>query len=108
MLYASGDPERKDEIWSILQAQMDALSASLTIDDLEKIRCKAATGVTLAGERPGGRMQRLGKQWLYQGHYTTLEEELERVNRVGVEDLREVLEAFASGPRTIGWMLPKG
>jgi predicted Zn-dependent peptidase len=100
------DPDRRDEVMQILDAQINGLSASLTDDDLEKIRCKAATGVTLAGERPGGRMQRLGRQWTYQGRYTTLEEELTRINRVTVEDLRGAMRDFPARPRTLGWLLP--
>jgi predicted Zn-dependent peptidase len=63
--------------------------------------------VTLAGERPGGRMQRLGRQWTYLGSYTTLEEELSRINAVTVEDVRRVFEQYPLRPRTVGWLLPK-
>ena len=84
LLYIACDPERREEIWSIANAQSDALSSTLCDADLEKIRCKAATGVTLAGERPGGRMQRLGRQWTYLGTYSTLEEELAKINAVKI------------------------
>lgn len=106
MVSVSCDPERRDEVGEIVEAQIAGLAASLTDDDLERIRCKAATGVTLAGERPGGRMQRLGRQWTYLGRYSTLEEELERINRVSVADVRKVLAEFPLSPRTVGWLLP--
>ncbi|MFN7020137.1 MAG: M16 family metallopeptidase [Phycisphaerales bacterium] len=106
MAYACCDPERRDKVLKIVSEQAEGLGASLREDDLEKIRCKAATGVTVAGERPGGRMQRLGRQWMYQGVYTTLEEELSRINRVTVADLRGLLGDFPVRPRTLGWLLP--
>jgi predicted Zn-dependent peptidase len=105
-VYVSCDPQRLDEIWKIVEREIDNLSASLTEDDLEKIRARAATGVTLSGERPGGRMQRLGRQWTYLGTYTTLEEELERINAVTVADIRALLEEFPLRPRTVGRLLP--
>jgi predicted Zn-dependent peptidase len=105
-IYVCCDPERREEVFKVVEEQIAALSDSLRDEDLEKIRCKAATGVTVAGERPGGRMQRLGRQWTYQGLYTTLEEELARINRVGVADLRNVLRDFPTRPRTLGWLLP--
>jgi predicted Zn-dependent peptidase len=106
MLSVSCDPERLDEAWAIVERELAALSASLTEDDLSKIRSKLATGVTVAGERPGGRMQRLGRLWTYLGMYTTLEEELERITAVTVADVRKVLEEFPMRPRTIGRLLP--
>lgn len=107
LVYVSADPERLEEVWSIVEREIDNLGASLTEDDLDKIRSKIATGITLAGERPGGRMQRLGRQWLYQGRYTTLEEELERVNRVTVGEVRTLLNDLrAMRPRTVGRLLP--
>ncbi len=79
---------------------------SLTEDDLERLRNKSATGVTLAGERPAGRMQRLGRQWVYHGEHRTLEEELARINAVTLDDLRAVAAAFPFRPRTVGRLLP--
>lgn len=100
------DPARREEVFDVVERELGSLADSLKEEDLEKIRCKTATGVTLAGERPGGRMQRLGRQWTYQGSYTTLEEELARINRVGAADLRDVLKDFPMRPRTLGWLLP--
>ncbi len=107
MLYVSCDPEKKDQVWEIVEKELAGLEASLKEEDLERIRAKAATAVVLAGERPGGRMQRLGRQWTNLGAYTTLEEELEKINRVTVDDLRGILRDFPLRPRTFGTLLPK-
>lgn len=106
-VFACCDPDRREEVSAIVDRELERLADSLRDEDLEKIRCKAATGVTVAGERPGGRMQRLGRQWMYQARYTTLEQELERINRVTVADLRAVLRDFPMRPRTLGWLLPE-
>lgn len=105
-VYASCDPDKADEVWGIVERELNGLAASLTEQDLERLRNKLATAVTLAGERPGGRMQRLGRTWLNLGEYMSLDEELDRINAVTLADLRAVHEAFPFEPRTTGVMLP--
>lgn len=107
MVFVTCDPDRREEVWEVVEKQIRELSQTLTEDDLAKIRTKAATGVTVAGERPGGRMQRLGRQWMYHGAYVTLEDELARINAVTVDDVRAVFRDFPLTPRTLGWLLPE-
>ncbi|TVQ32259.1 MAG: insulinase family protein [Phycisphaeraceae bacterium] len=106
-VYASCPPERAGEVWSVIEREIDNLVDSLEESDLEKLRNKLATAVTLAGERPGGRMQRLGRLWTYLHKHLTLEEELDSINAVTIDDMRAVFEAFPFSPRTVGKMLPK-
>lgn len=105
-VYASGDPDRLGEIRAVIDRELETLIDSVTEDDLERLRAKLATGVTLGGERPADRMQRLGRQWTLRGTYTTLEEELERINRVTLGELRAVYEAFPFRPRTVATLTP--
>ena len=85
---------------------MDGLADSLTEDDLLRVRSKIATGATLAGELPAGRMRRLGHLWTYLWEYRSLEEELERINAVTLDDLRAVHEAFPIQPIVTGRLTP--
>jgi predicted Zn-dependent peptidase len=105
-VFAAGDPERTDEIWATVEREIAGLADSLTDDDLAKLRSKMATGVTVASERPGDRMQRLGRQWTYLRQHRSLEEELARINAVTLADVRAVLEAFPMGRMTVGRLLP--
>jgi len=105
-VFATCDPDRADEVWSILERETDNIASTINDDDLERLRNKLATSVTLAGERPDGRMQRLGKQWTYLGVHRTLEEELAKINAVTMNDIRALCEAFPLKPRTIGRMMP--
>jgi predicted Zn-dependent peptidase len=106
-VFASGDPERADEIWSVIHREIESLVASVTEDDLERLRNKLATSVTVGGERPADRMQRIGRLYTYLRRYTTLEEELAKINRVTLADLRAVADAFPLTPSTVGRLLPQ-
>jgi predicted Zn-dependent peptidase len=105
-LFAACDPDRMDEVWAVVEREAAALADSLTEDDLAKLRSKMATGVTVAGERPGDRMQRLGRMWTYLRQHRSLEEELARVSAVRLNDVREVLAAFPLDRMTVGRLLP--
>jgi predicted Zn-dependent peptidase len=105
-VFASCDPARADEVWSKLLHEIRGLRDSLVPDDLERLRSKLLLGVTLGGERPADRMQRLGRQWTYQRAYTTLQEELDRINAVTIADLRGVADAWPLAPITTGRLVP--
>jgi predicted Zn-dependent peptidase len=105
-VYASGDPERADEIWAAVMKEVDHLVGSITEADLERLRSKLATSVTLGGERPADRMQRIGRLWTALGRYTTLDQELDRINAVTIDEMRRVAAAFPLRPTTVGRLLP--
>lgn len=106
MLFVVADPDRLGEVWAIVEREIAGLRDTLSEQDLERIRRKTVTSVTLAGERPGGRMQRLGRQWTSLGEYSTLDQELARLNAVSLDQVRRVLEEFPFRPRTVGRLLP--
>jgi len=106
IVYAVGDPERLPEIQSRIEKEIAGLADSITEKDLERLRNKVATGVTLAGERPSGRMQRLGRVWSYLGRYLSLEDELARINAVTLQELRDVWKAFPFEPRLVATLKP--
>jgi len=106
LIYASCSPENYPEVERIARREMDHMVRSLTNDDLERVRSKIATAVTLHGELPGGRMKRLGRVWTYIGEYRSLESELARINAVKLKDLRNVHEAFPIQPVVIGHLTP--
>jgi len=107
-VYASCDPERADGVWETVERECAALAESLTDDDLERLRNRLATGVTLSGERPSDRMQRIGRLWTLTGTHRTLEDELDRIERVTLADIRSLLDAFSLRAVMAGRLLPGG
>ncbi len=105
--YASGDPSSLDQIWDTMLKEIRNLKDSVTEDDLAKLRSKMLTSVTLAGERPNGRMQRLGRLWSTQGKYYSLEEEIEQINAVDVDSVRDLIDRYPLDQCTVGRMIPQ-
>lgn len=105
-VYASGEPDRADDIWATVETEIANLRGSLEQQDLDKLKAKYATAVTVGGERPGDRMQRLGRLWSYLGEYRPLEDELTRIQAITLDDVRAILDEFPLSPRTTGFMLP--
>ncbi|MHC4106827.1 MAG: M16 family metallopeptidase [Planctomycetota bacterium] len=107
LVQLSCSPDTAEKAERIVLEEIDRLPASLTTDDLERMRSKTATGLTLAGERPAGRMQRLGQVWTYTGERRSLERELERINSITLDELRAVSGDFPLRPRVIGRLTPE-
>lgn len=108
IVFASGDPDKLARIEEVVREELRAVVDGMDEHDLERLRAKAATAVTVGGERPADRMQRLGSRWTLLGDYLPLEEELEQVRSVTLEDLREVARRYGMEPTTWGVLRPGG
>ena len=105
-VYASGDPEKLDEIWDVMSKEIRSLKDTITQEDLVGLRSKMATGATIGSERPGDRMQRLGRLWTMTGEYLPLEEELAKIESVTIDDLKAVCDAYPLDRCTLGRLIP--
>ena len=107
-IYASCSPDAAAEVEQTVLKEVASFADTVTADDVERVRSKIATAVTLAGERPAGRMRRLGHLWTYTGGYRTLDEELERINAVTLDDLKRVAGEWPLMPVVTGRLSPNG
>lgn len=99
--YATCTPERWEKVEKILIETIDGYANSIDAGEIERAKNKIATGATLLGESPLGRMRGLGAQWTYLGQYIPLEVELDHIMQVTVDDIRNLLEQMPLQPRTI-------
>jgi len=105
--FGSCDPDRAQEVETILMRTLDEESSSIDSAEVERAKNKLATSATLQDENPGGRMRSLGIQWTYLGHHLSLAEELEHLMSVTVDDVRAMVsQSFR--PRTIVRLGPSG
>src|SRR5690606_24263399 len=92
---------RAEQVEAKLLETIDGVAADLNDDEVERAKNKLATGATLQGERPRGRMMSLGSTWMCLGEYLPLEEELRRLQAVTADDIRRLLDEVPMRPRTI-------
>jgi len=100
-------PESVDSIESMMRQAHDDLMESVSEDDLAMARSMIRTAVTVHSELPAGRMQRLGRMVTTVGHHVPLDEELDAINAVTLDDLREVAEAWPMQPLVVGRLVPE-
>lgn len=105
-VYASGDPAKLDQIWDVMSTEIRGLKDSITQDELVSLRSKMATAAMVAAERPGDRMQRLGRLWTMTGQYMPLEEELNKIESITIESLKELCDQYPIDRCTLGRMIP--
>ncbi len=105
--YAACSPDDADRVEEIMRAELARLPDTLTDTELSNARAKVATAVVTAGERPAGRMRRLGMLWLYRGAYASLEDELAEINRLTTADLRRVAHDFPLRPAMAARVVPE-
>lgn len=106
-VFAAGEPGRIPEIRAVIEREISNLAQSLNDDDLDRLRNKVRTAATVGGERPGDRMQRLGRTWTALGRYESLDDEVDRIGKITLAELREVAEAFPLMPATLGMLTPE-
>ncbi len=102
------DPKDASEVEAACRKEIAGVLDGLSDDDLLRARSKIATSVTLAGERPSGRMNRLGTILAYCGEYCPLEEELARIEAVTLDQLRSYASRWPLAPRMVARLEPLG
>ncbi|MDA0802201.1 MAG: pitrilysin family protein [Planctomycetota bacterium] len=100
------DPDQLPEVERIITEEASRLGGSLGDEELIRAKAKVNTGVVFAGERPTGRMKRLGTQITSHGTYQSLDDDLEKISRLTVADLRGFLDRWTPTPTCIGTMVP--
>lgn len=100
------EPNQLQEVESTMREVIRTAAEGVTDNDLNRARSMIATAVTVHGELPAGRMQRLGRRVSTCGDVLPLDEELARIEAVSRDDLLAVVEAFPPEPVVLGKLLP--
>jgi predicted Zn-dependent peptidase len=98
LVLAACTTEAVPEVRARVIGEMRALEGSLDQAELDRAKARIATAVALAGERPAGRMTRLGSLWAYGIPYATLDDEMRRIETITLDDLRRNLREFPLVP----------
>jgi predicted Zn-dependent peptidase len=92
---------------TIMLDTIASLKGTIKEDEVERVKNKLATSLTLQGENPGGRMRGLGTDWCYTQTYEPLDEKLSKIMAVTVADLEALLAAWPFHQPTLVRLGPK-
>ena len=99
-LYAGCAPGKVADVVEILAAQLELLASEpVDAEELQRGIGQVCGGLVLGLEDSSSRMSRLGRAELTLGEFSTVEENLERIQAVTAEDVRALAAELASRPR---------
>jgi len=88
-VYAASDPERLEELMTVIGRETTGIVANLTDEDIRTAKQQIRGNVILAMESSESRMNRLAKGEYYFGRYVPTEEIISAIERVTLDELKE-------------------
>lgn len=95
------DPRRTRQAMKIALDELQRVRRDLNQDEVERAKNKIASGIVLQGEVPLGRMRSIGSQWIYNGEYRSLEQDMSTLLAITPQSLRQLMDDFPFDPMTI-------
>jgi predicted Zn-dependent peptidase len=95
------DPQRTEKALDIALKELEKVKKDLNPDEVERAKNKIASGIVLQGEVPLGRMRAIGGQWIYNKEYRSLEQDMETLQSVTPDSLRQLMSEFPFEPMTL-------
>jgi predicted Zn-dependent peptidase len=93
--YVRADAKNSSKAMQIVENIFKSLNKDkITAAELQKAKNKVLSGVTIKNEIPMGRLVELGLNWVYLGKYRPIEDEIQRVKRVTLEDLQNLIVQY--------------
>lgn len=94
------DPARTEQAMDVLVRELAKITDDVSDAEVNQARNKITSQLVLQSEVPIGRMRSIASQWIYNGTYRPLEEEMDRLMKVGVPDIQSLAREFALTPVT--------
>ncbi len=92
VLEANSTPEQAPQVIKMLRAELDSLLADgIYEDELRRAKDKAISHMVLSSESTFARMRALSADWVVEGRLLSVDEEVERVEKVTTDDVMRVL-----------------
>jgi predicted Zn-dependent peptidase len=106
-VYAGCAPGKVEEVLDLTRAELDRVAATgVTADEVARGKGMVKGSYVLNLEDTGSRMSRLAKSELLYGDLMTVDELLERVDRVTLEEVNELAAEMLSGPLSLAVVGP--
>ena len=102
-IYVGTTPQNADDVIGIVRAELASiLKNGITKTELERAKGHLKGSLVLASEDPGSRMTRLGKAQLTTGEILSIDELIDRIERLQMDDVRRVADTvIGSGTQRV-------
>lgn len=101
------DPARMEKAIDIARKELAKVAKDITVDEIERAKNKIASGIVLQGEIPLGRMRAIGGQWMYNGNYRSLEDDMKTLLSINRDLLVDLMTQYPFGPLSLVTLAPK-
>ena len=92
---ANTTPEEAPRVLKLLRAELDSLlEDGVYEDELRRAKDKWISSMVLSSESTFSRMRALASDWVTEGRLISIDEEVERVEKVTTEDVMRALRRF--------------
>ena len=95
MLEANSTPEEAPHVLKLLRAELNSLlEDGIYEDELGRAKDKWISSLVLSSESTFARMRSLSNDWVTEGRLLSVDEEVERIEKVTTEDVMRSLRRF--------------
>jgi predicted Zn-dependent peptidase len=95
LMEANSTPEDAPRVLKLLRSELDSLlDEGIFEDELRRAKDKWISGIVLSSESTFVRMRSLANDWVTEGRLVSIEEEIERVEKITKEDVMRALHRF--------------
>ncbi|HEV2661143.1 MAG TPA: pitrilysin family protein [Ktedonobacteraceae bacterium] len=95
LMEANSTPEDAPRVLKLLRSELDSLlDEGIFEDELRRAKDKWISGIVLSSESTFVRMRSLASDWVTEGRLVSIEEEIERVEKITKEDVMRALHRF--------------
>jgi len=95
MMQANSTPEMAPRVLKLLRAELDSLlNDGIYEDEVRRAKDKWLSSIVLSSESTFSRMFSLASDWVTEGRLVTIEEEIERIEKVTSADIIRALKRF--------------
>jgi predicted Zn-dependent peptidase len=99
-IYAGTTPQNADDVIDIIHEEIQKiLTDGVTEAELERAKGHVKGALVLSSEDPGSRMNRLGRQQITTGEILSIDELIEKFERLEMDDLRRVADSVLGTDR---------
>lgn len=95
LMEANSTPEEAPRVLKLLRAELDSLlTDGIYEDELQRAKDKWISSMVLSSESTFSRMRSIANDWVIEGRLITVEEEIERVEKITPADVMRALQRF--------------